>query len=103
MVTVTGAFDDGSAYTVQITGRADRPVVGSHRAAALVELHLGEEIPLSPTGPLVAVTGDDSASVLAVLREYTSVLEENGAAPRQARVPGTEPLRTTCTIVQERS
>lgn len=85
--TVTGAFDDGSAYTVQITGRADRPVIGSRRAAALVELHQGERVSLSPTGPMRPVTGDDEASVLAVLREYTHVLEEGERAPRQARVP----------------
>ncbi|MFF8696238.1 hypothetical protein ACF08W_28905 [Streptomyces sp. NPDC015144] len=88
MFTVTGSFDDGATYTVQITGRADRPVIGSYRAAALVELHQGETINLSPTGPRVAVAGDDDASVLAVLREYTNVLEESGPVPRRPRVPG---------------
>ncbi|MCG8971758.1 hypothetical protein [Streptomyces sp. CL12-4] len=87
MLTVTGSFDDGATYTVQITGRADRPVIGSHRVAALVELHQGETVALSPTGPVKAVAGDDEASVLAVLREYTHVLEENGSAPKAARVP----------------
>ncbi|MEU1273523.1 hypothetical protein [Streptomyces sp. NPDC005799] len=87
MFTVTGSFDDGATYTVQITGRADRPVIGSHRAAALVELHLGETIALSPTGPMTAVAGDDGASILAVLREYTNVIEESGPVPRQARMP----------------
>ncbi|MFZ4249541.1 hypothetical protein ACOZDF_30290 [Streptomyces griseoincarnatus] len=85
--TVTGAFDDGATYTVQITGRADRPVIGSHRAAALVELHQGETVALSPTGPTTTVAGGDEASVLAVLREYTNVLEESGKTPQQARVP----------------
>ncbi|MFK0159135.1 hypothetical protein ACIQVK_44580 [Streptomyces sp. NPDC090493] len=88
MFTVTGAFDDGATYTVQITGRADRPVIGSYRAEALVELHQGETIALSPTGPMAAVAGDDDASVLAVLRKYTDVVEEDGPVPRQARVPG---------------
>ncbi|MDV6291283.1 hypothetical protein R2F25_38375 [Streptomyces sp. UP1A-1] len=87
MFTVTGAFDDGATYTVQITGRADRPVIGSHRAAALVELHQGEAVALSPTGPMSVVAGDDEVSVLAVLREYTNVLEEGGGVPRPARVP----------------
>ncbi|MFG2408761.1 hypothetical protein ACGFR8_31345 [Streptomyces brevispora] len=86
--TVTGRFDDGATYTVQITGRADRPVIGSHRAAALVELHQSRPISLSPTGPVRAVSGDDEATVLAVLREYTSVLEEGRGAPREARVSG---------------
>ncbi|NUL21835.1 hypothetical protein [Streptomyces lunaelactis] len=78
--TVTGRFDDGSAYQVQITGDADRPVVGSSRAAALVDLHAGESIPLTPTGPLRTVAGDDEGAVLAVLRRYSSVLESRGAA-----------------------
>ncbi|MDH6449658.1 hypothetical protein M2155_002066 [Streptomyces sp. SAI-119] len=86
--TVTGAFDDGATYSVQVTGRADRPVIGSHRATALVELHLGTPIAVSPTGPLMVVAGDDSASVLAVFREYTSVIEESGAVPRRASVAG---------------
>ncbi|MFB8120658.1 hypothetical protein ACFC51_32930 [Streptomyces sp. NPDC055962] len=88
MITVSGAFHDGSTYTVQITGRADRPVIGSYRAAALVQLHQGETISLSPTGPRRAVAGDDEESVLAVLREYTDVIEESGGVPRRASVPG---------------
>lgn len=86
--TVTGAFDDGATYTVQITGRADRPVIGSHRAAALVELHQGGPVSLSPTGPVRTVAGNDEATVLAVLREYTNVLEEEVGAPRRAHVSG---------------
>ncbi|OVZ99460.1 hypothetical protein B9W64_37335 [Streptomyces sp. CS159] len=86
--TVTGAFDDGATYSVQITGRADRPAIGSHRATALVGLHQGGPVSLSPTGPVRTVAGDDEATVLAVLREYTNVLEEGPGAPRQARVPG---------------
>ncbi|MFG2141845.1 hypothetical protein [Streptomyces sp. NPDC048650] len=79
-LTVTGTFDDGSAYQVQVTGDADRPVVGSTRAAALVQLHLGESIPLTPTGPLLTAAGDDQHAVLAVLRRYSRVLGTRGAA-----------------------
>ncbi|WP_413100899.1 hypothetical protein [Streptomyces sp. Inha503] len=74
--TVTGRFDDGSAYQVQVTGDADRPVVGSVRAAALVELHTGESIALTPTGPLRTVAGDDEKAVLAVLRRYTNIIDK---------------------------
>lgn len=88
MLTAMGVFDDGAAYSVQVTGRADRPVIGSHRAAALVELHLGESIMLSLVGPVAVVAGDDTASVLAVLRNFTEVVEEKGAAPRRVAVPG---------------
>lgn len=86
--TVTGAFDDGATYTVRVTGQTDRPVIGSHRAASLVELHQGRHIPLSPTGPLRTVTATDEASVLAVLREYTTVIEESGTIPKRARTTG---------------
>ncbi|WP_409473488.1 hypothetical protein [Streptomyces sp. HC307] len=85
---VTGAFEDGATYSVQVTGRADRPVIGSHRATALVELHQGSPVSLSPTGPVRTVAGDDEATVLAVLREFTRVVEEGPGAPRQASVPG---------------
>ncbi|MER7951958.1 hypothetical protein ABTY59_31665 [Streptomyces sp. NPDC096079] len=87
MLTVTGSFDDGATYTVQITGRADRPVIGSHRAAALAELHLGESVALSPTGPMATAAGDDEASILAVLRRHTTVLEETGPMPARAVEP----------------
>jgi hypothetical protein len=85
--TVTGRFDDGATYAVQITGQTDRPVIGSHRAAALVELYQGKSIPLSPTGPLQVVAGGDETSVLAVLRAYTDVIEEGAGAPRRASLP----------------
>ncbi|MFE3139644.1 hypothetical protein [Streptomyces scopuliridis] len=72
--TVTGHFDDGSVYQVQVIGEADRPVIGSARMAALVDLHVVESIPLTPTGPLRTVAGDDVATVLAVVHRYTRVL-----------------------------
>ncbi|WP_030777620.1 hypothetical protein [Streptomyces sp. NRRL S-920] len=72
--TVTGRFDDGSAYQVQVTGDTDRPVIGSARAAALVELHVDESILLTPTGPLRVVAGDAEETVLAVLSRYTNVI-----------------------------
>ncbi|WP_181800968.1 hypothetical protein [Streptomyces shenzhenensis] len=85
--TVTGAFDDGATYSVQVTGRADRPVIGSHRATALVELHQRSPVSLFPTGPVRTVAGDDEATVLAVLREHTRVVDEGQGAPRQTRLP----------------
>lgn len=86
--TVTGTFDDGAAYQVRVTGQADRPVVGSRRAAALVGLHHGRPISLSPTGPVRELTPADEEAVLAVLQEYTRVLETGVGAPRRATVPG---------------
>ncbi|MFB6700182.1 hypothetical protein [Streptomyces rubiginosohelvolus] len=86
--TVTGRFDDGAAYTVLVTGRKDRPVAGSHRAAALVELHQGEAVSLSPTGPVRTVDGADEATVRAVLRQATEVLEEKVKTPQTGRTAG---------------
>lgn len=85
--TVTGAFPDGSAYQVQVTGQSDRPVIGSRRAAALVELHQGRPVRLSPTGPVRKVDPADEATVLAVLEESTRVLETGPGAPRRATAP----------------
>ncbi|MFD7334915.1 hypothetical protein ACFV98_02780 [Streptomyces violascens] len=76
-LTVTGRFDDGSAYRVQVTGDTNRPVIGSARVAALVELHVGESILLTPTGPLRTVIGDDEKAVLAVLRRYSNIIESD--------------------------
>ncbi|MGW3626272.1 hypothetical protein [Streptomyces sp. NPDC000880] len=86
--TVTGTFDDGSAYQVRVTGQPDRPVIGSRRAAALVELHNGRLLSLSPTGPVREVSPADEESILAVLQEYTRVVETGVGAPRRATVPG---------------
>ncbi|MGW1275501.1 hypothetical protein ACWD4V_00895 [Streptomyces tsukubensis] len=72
---VTGRFDDGSAYDVRVTGNADRPVIGSVRAAALVELRMGTMVALTPTGPLRTVAGDDVDAVVAVLRRATEVVD----------------------------
>lgn len=86
--TVTGTFDDGAAYQVRITGDADRPVLGSRRASALLELQHGRPIALTPTGPVRPVAPDDEETVLAVLQEYTHVLETGAGAPRRVTVPG---------------
>ncbi|MFJ2225546.1 hypothetical protein ACIOFY_36590 [Streptomyces anulatus] len=83
--TVTGRFDDGAAYTALVTGRKDRPVTGSHRAAALIELHQGKSVSLSPTGPVRTVDGADEATVRAVLRQATEVLEEKAEMPQAGR------------------
>lgn len=86
--TVTGRFDDGSAYQVLVTGAANRPVIGSVRAAALVELFTGRLMLLTPTGPIREVAGADEATVLAVLRTCTNVLAEGVGAPRPAQASG---------------
>ncbi|MEW1700097.1 hypothetical protein ACIQCR_17065 [Streptomyces sp. NPDC093249] len=75
---ITGRFEDGSTYQALVTGDSERPVIGSVRAAALVELHMGEPVLLSSTGPLRTVRGSDRQSVLALFRGHTTVLS---AAP----------------------
>ncbi|MFJ2745326.1 hypothetical protein ACIO3O_37345 [Streptomyces sp. NPDC087440] len=88
-LTVTGTFDDGAAYVVRITGRADRPVIGSHRVAALVAHYVGRPVRISPTGPQRTLEPSDKDAVLAVLREHTHVVQEGPGASRRASLPRT--------------
>ncbi|NEA53579.1 hypothetical protein G3I60_05260 [Streptomyces sp. SID13666] len=84
--TVTGALDDGAAYRVQVTGQQERPVTGSRRIRALVQLFEGRSVMLTPTGPRRALDPTDEATVLAFLRQHTRVQETGAGAPRNARV-----------------
>ncbi|MFD4933405.1 hypothetical protein [Streptomyces virginiae] len=72
---VTGTLEDGAAYEVEITGREDRPVVGSRRVRALVEQHTGRPVLLGPVGPRRPLAAADTAAVLALLRQHTAVVE----------------------------
>lgn len=71
---VTGTLEDGAAYEVEVTGRADRPVTGSRRITALVEQCVGQPVLLSPLGPLRDLDPADAAAVLALLRQETYVV-----------------------------
>ncbi|KIF04137.1 hypothetical protein OHS33_38775 (plasmid) [Streptomyces sp. NBC_00536] len=72
---VTGTLEDGAAYEVQITGREDRPVIGSRRVRALVEQHTGRPVLLGPLGPRRMLSASDTSAVLALLRQNTAVVE----------------------------
>ncbi|MER5482660.1 hypothetical protein ABT024_05500 [Streptomyces sp. NPDC002812] len=72
---VTGTLEDGAAYEVELTGREDRPVVGSRRVRALVEQHTGLPVLLTPLGPQRTLAAADTAAVLALLRQLTAVVE----------------------------
>ncbi|MGG2460136.1 hypothetical protein ACO0M4_10000 [Streptomyces sp. RGM 3693] len=72
---VTGIMDDGCPYQVQITGRSDRPVVGSARVRALVEQYTGTPVLLHPLGPLRDLDPGDPQTVLALLRGHSRVVE----------------------------
>lgn len=72
---VTGTLEDGAAYEVEVTGRANRPVIGSRRIAALVEQHVGKPILLSPLGPRRDLDPTDTDAVLALLRQETYAVE----------------------------
>ena len=84
--TVTGALDDGAAYQVQVTGRAEQPVIGSRRVRALVQMHEGRPVLLSPTGPRRELDLSDEEAVLALLRQQTRVQETGPGAPRAVRL-----------------
>ncbi|MGW0757159.1 hypothetical protein ACWD1Y_11825 [Streptomyces sp. NPDC002814] len=72
---VIGTLEDGAAYHVEVTGRADRPVAGSRRVRALVEQYTGTPVLLGPLGPQRTLEPTDTAAVLAVLRAHTRVVE----------------------------
>ncbi|MFJ8301377.1 hypothetical protein ACIQ9R_36500 [Streptomyces sp. NPDC094447] len=77
---VTGTFEDGAAYEVEITGRSDRPVIGSRRIAALVEQRTGTPMVMAMLGPIRGLDPADEEAVLALLRQETYVVE---AEPRR--------------------
>jgi hypothetical protein len=72
---IIGTLDDGAAYNVEVTGRGDRPVVGSRRVRALVEQHTGQPVLLGPLGPQRMLEPTDTDAVLALLRDRTRVVE----------------------------
>lgn len=80
--TVTGRFADGSAYQVQLTEDSNRPAVGSARVTALLSLHIGELIRLSPIGPMRRICANDAISLAAALRKHTNVVELQTMAGR---------------------
>ncbi|MFB6505631.1 hypothetical protein ACFC07_21930 [Streptomyces sp. NPDC056099] len=72
---VTGTFEDGAAYQVDVTGQEGQPVVGSRRVRALVEQYTGQSVLLGPLGPQRNLEATDTAAVLALLRDKTLVVE----------------------------
>ncbi|MFF9192654.1 hypothetical protein [Streptomyces rochei] len=72
----TGVLEDGCPYDVEITGQPDRPVIGSARIRALVEQHTGRPVLLGPLGPRRNVDPGDPATVLALLRQRTRLVEQ---------------------------
>jgi hypothetical protein len=72
----TGVLEDGCPYQVEITGRADQPVVGSARIRALVEQHTGNQVLLGPLGPRRELDPGAPQAVLALLRQRTRLVEQ---------------------------
>lgn len=72
----TGVLEDGCPYDVEITGRPDRPVIGSARIRALVEQHTGKPVLLGPLGPRRNLDPGDPQTVLALLRQRTRLIDQ---------------------------
>lgn len=85
MFTVTGFTPDNAAYRV-VVGDGVRysatDVVGvtggSVNALALLKLHEGQEIEVTPTGPIVVLDLNDPTSVLGALYGLTRVSNVTG-------------------------
>lgn len=92
MFTVTGSID-GVPYRV---GVHDEPVdderygnvMGSDHATALLFAHVGDEAKGSPTSDPLVLDLSDPASVLAYLREFTTVTDVEGQTPEEAPAVG---------------
>lgn len=89
MFTVTGTITRGNSrvpYRVGIypPGSPDHPgggvgcAVGSAGALALLSMHAGQEVAVTPTGPTVTIDPDDPASTLAALYALTTVRAVDG-------------------------
>lgn len=87
MFTVLGSID-GVAY--KITVPDDGPPTGSGRAVALLRGLVGEQVKVTPTGPVYTVALDNPTSVLAALQVETDVAAVSDGAPATlpAAVPG---------------
>lgn len=66
---------DNAGFDVVLTGRADKPVLGSARVRVLIESAVtdGRKVLAGPTGPVVSVKGTDPGSVLAFLSKHADV------------------------------
>jgi hypothetical protein len=72
----TGVLEDGCPYDIEITGQAERPVIGSARIRALVEQHIGKPVLLGPLGPRRNLDPGDTQAVLALLRQRTRLIDQ---------------------------
>ena len=77
---VTGILDD-TPYEVQVGD--DGAVHGSRRVAVLLRQYEGEQVTVTPAGPVVEV-GPTSRGVLGCLLVKTRVVAVDGDAPRLA-------------------
>ena len=80
MFRVSGSLD-GARYEVAIDTAWPEPVQGSSRVRALVAQNLGQQVHLSPTGPVVTVDRSDARSLLALLSTKTAVSDVGPGAP----------------------
>src|SRR5436305_5752307 len=86
MFTVEG-YVDRTLYTAVVGAPGDSPgdrvgvVAGSPAVLALLDLHTGREVQVTPTGPTVTLDVTDPASVYAALLGLTEVVNTAGDVP----------------------
>lgn len=100
MITVEGVLN-GQPYAVAIDpppGTADPDATvgcatGALHVLALLRLHNGRRVEVTPTGPVITLDTGDPASVLAALHGLTQVRRVSGAddlpSPLGRQSPGT--------------
>ncbi|MGW0486180.1 hypothetical protein [Nonomuraea sp. NPDC003214] len=69
------------AYQLVHDTQAPRPIAGSPRVLALLEMNAGEELSATPTGPTLPLDVGDGASVLCALYALTNVTSVSGDVP----------------------
>lgn len=75
--TVAGVLDN-TLYEVRVTGDANDPVVGSKRVRVLLRQYQGENVMVTPVGPVYVVDPADPVSVLALLAAHTRITRTGG-------------------------
>ena len=86
MFTIRG-YDQGIAYALAVDPDQEPGVdglvasVAPPETLALLHMHDGERVKMTPTGPEVQVSLTDPQGILAALMEYTEIVDITGNVP----------------------
>lgn len=87
MVEVTGTVGEDTRYAVTVD---DGRVTGTPPVVAALTRSVGDQVPLTATGPWIPMALDDPATVVLWLYQNTRVDEVTGSVPPSPRAPKVE-------------